>query len=310
MLGAMYKIYYKDPADPTPHEISSVRPDCWVHVDQATEADLQEISQQMHIDYTDLLDCLDKYELPRIERSDQNLLIFSRYPTDQEIGLYTSTLTLIITPDCFVTISPHRSLLIQQFLDQLKPDMTFENTKLLVYLLLTINQEFTKKIRKIRYNVLSAEKEMIHVESEDITTLARNEEILNQYLASLAPLHTVLEGIRSGKYASLYEKERDLLEDCIHSTHQSQELCDIVIKSIRSLRNAYQIIFTNNLHKTIKLLTALTIILSIPTMIASVYGMNVNLPFAENTFAFVIVMGITLGISAVGLWVFKKKGWF
>jgi len=306
----MYKIYYKDTEDQKLHEISNVRPDCWIHADQATESDLKEISQAMNIDYTDMLDCLDKYELPRIERSDQNLFIFSRYPTDQEIGLYTSTLTMIVTPDAFVTICPHRSLLVQQFLDGLPPNLPLQNTKLLIYLLLKINQEYTKKIRKIRYNVLSAEKEMISVESEDITTLARNEEVLNQYLSCLAPMRTVLEGIRSGRYASLYEKERDFLEDCIHSTRQSEELCDIVTKSIRSLRNAYQIIFTNNLHKTIKLLTALTIILSIPTMIASVYGMNVDLPFAKNTFAFIIVMGITIGLSACGLWVFKKKGWF
>lgn len=305
----MLKIYYKKAKDTEIQELSEVRDGCWVHVDEATTGDLEEISKLTGIEYADLLDCLDKYEIPRIERSDHNLLVFTRYPTDQEIGLYTSTLTLILANRFFITICPHRCLLIKNFLDQQNKFSTLQNTKLLILLLMKINQEFTGKIRRVRYNVLSAEKEMIHVESDDITSLTKNEEVLNQYLSSLVPTRTVLVSIHSGRYTSLYEKEQELVEDCVNSIRQSEELCDIVLKSIRSLRDAYQIIFANNLHKTIKLLTSLTIILSIPTMIASVYGMNVDLPLAKNTFAFGIVMGFTAIFSILGLWVFKRKGW-
>jgi len=305
----MRKIYYKTAKDTEIQELSEIRNGCWIHVDEATTTDLQELNKLTGIEYADLLDCLDKYELPRIEKSNHNLLIFTRYPTDQEIGLYTSTLTLILANHYFITVCPHRCLLVKDFLEQKGAFSTLQNTKLLILLLMKINQEFTGQIRKVRYNVLSAEKEMIFVESDDITALTKNEEVLNQYLSSLLPTRTVLDAIRSGRYTSLYEKEAELLEDSIHSIKQSEELCDIVLKSIRSLRDAYQIIFTNNLHKTIKLLTSLTIILSIPTMIASVYGMNVNLPLAKNTFAFAIVMSFTAILSIFGLWIFRKKGW-
>ncbi len=305
----MLKIYFKKAKDEELQELSEIREGCWIHVDEASTSDLETLAELIHIPYADLLDCLDKYEIPRIEPNNNNLLIFTRYPTDQEIGLYTSTLTLILANHYFITICPHRSLLIKNFIDQKNKFSTLQNTKLLILLLLKINQEFTGKIRRVRYNVLSAEKEMIHVESEDITTMTKNEEVLNQYLSSLIPTRTVLEGIRSGRFTNLYEKEQELVEDCINSLKQSEELCSIVLKSIRSLRDAYQIIFANNLHKTIKLLTALTIILSIPTMIASVYGMNVNLPLAKNTFAFAFVMGFTAILSAFGLWVFRKKKW-
>ncbi len=305
----MFKIFYRKTKDEELQELSDIRDGCWIHIDEASTTDLEKLSKWAKIPYTDLTDCLDKYELPRIERIDENLLIFTRYPTDQEIGLYTSTLTLILANNLFITISPHRCLLVQSLLSQKTPFSTTEDTKLLIHLLLKLNQEFTGQIRRIRYSVLSAKKEMINVGSEDVTAMTKNEEILNQYLSSLAPTRNVLEGIRSGRYTSLYEKEKDLLEDCINSIKQSEELCSIVLKSIRSLRDAYQIIFANNLHKTIKLLTSLTIILSIPTMIASVYGMNVNLPLAKNTFAFGIVMGFTAIFSALGFWVFRKKGW-
>jgi magnesium transporter len=305
----LLKIYYKKAKDDKLQELLEFRDGCWIHIDQATTSDLEKLSELTKIDYAELLDCLDKYELPRIERSNSNLLIFTRYPTDQEIGLYTSTLTLILAGRCFVTVCPHRSLLVKSFLNIKQRFSTLQNTKLLILLLLKVNQEFTGQIRRVRYNVLSAEKEMIHVESDDITTLTKNEEVLNQYLSSLVPTRNVLEGIRSGRYTSLYEKEKELIEDCINSIKQSEELCSIVLKSIRSLRDAYQIIFANSLHKTIKLLTSLTIILSIPTMIASIYGMNVDLPLAKNTFAFGIVMSLTALMSVIGLWIFKRKGW-
>ncbi len=304
----MLKIYYKK-KDEEIQELSEMRDGCWVHVDEATPADLEELARLTQIEKADLLDCLDKYEIPRVERSDHNLLIFTRYPADQEIGLYTSTFTLILTKHSCITISPHRALLVENFIQQNRKFSTLKNNKLLILLLMRINQEFTGQIRRIRYNVLSAEKEMIHVESEDITVLTKNEEILNQYLSSLVPTRSVLGDIQRGRYRNLDEKEEDLLEDCLNSSRQSEDLCSIVLKSIRSLRNAYQIIFANNLHKTIKLLTSLTIILSIPTMIASVYGMNVNLPLAKNAFAFAIVMGFTAILSVFGLWLFRKKGW-
>lgn len=305
----MFKIYYKKAKDEAIQELSEVKNGCWIHVDDATTADLEELARLTSIDYADLLDTLDKYEIPRIERSGSNLLIFTRYPTDQETGLYTSTLTLILTSHYFISICPHRSLLIKNFLHQNTRFSTLQNTKLLILILMKINQEFTGQIRRVRYNVLSAEKEMQHVESDDIAVLTKNEEVLNQYLSSLVPSRAVLEAIHTGRFTSLYENEKELVEDSLNSMRQSEELCGIVLKSIRSLRNAYQIIFANNLHKTIKLLTSLTIILSIPTMIASVYGMNVNLPLAKNTFAFGIVMTFTAILSAFGLYVFKKKGW-
>lgn len=305
----MLKIYYKSSPEEELKEIQTPQKGCWIHLDQASPPDLEQLAGLTHIDQITLSDCLDKYEIPRIEKDEEHIFIFTRYPSDTEVGLYTTTLTLIFAEDLFITVSPHKSDLIQQFMEKKANFTTTDRTKLLIQLLLRINQEYTFQIRKIRHSVLSAEKEMIAVGSDDIASLTKNEEILNQYLSSLVPKRSVLESIHTGRYLTLYENERELIEDCINTVKQSEELCGIVLKSIRSLRDAYQIIFTNNLHKTIKLLTALTIILSIPTMIASVYGMNVNLPLAHSSFAFGIVMGFTALLSALGLWVFRRRGW-
>ncbi|HSW70524.1 MAG TPA: CorA family divalent cation transporter, partial [Gammaproteobacteria bacterium] len=268
------KIFFKKEKDEEVKVLDNPCEGCWVHLDEATSSDLNELGKLIGMDYSDLQDCLDKYEIPRIEKVDHHVMFYTRYPTDQEVGLYTSTLTMILTRHFLVTISPHRCLLIKNFLSQKNFSSTLEPKKLLIQLLFKINQEFTSQIRRLRYNILSAEKEMAHVDSEDITVLIKNEEILNQYYSSLIPIRTLIDGIRSLKYTTFDEQELESLEDLFNSVKQSEELCNIVLKSIRSLRDSYQSMFANNLHKTIKLLTALTIILNIPTMIASIYGMN------------------------------------
>ena len=119
----------------------------------------------------------------------------------------------------------------------------------------------------------------------------------------------MLEGIKSGKYTNLYEKEQEQLEDLLNAVKQSEALCTIAVKAIRSLRDSYNILFTNNLHKTIKLLTSLTIILNIPTMIASIYGMNIDLPLMKNTHAFGFILTLITSLSIIALLIFKRRKW-
>jgi magnesium transporter len=305
----MIRYYYKTIRDEEFQHIPEAREGCWIHIEEAGADDLAALSQLLGLEQADLQDCLDKFEVPRIEKIQSTVLIFTRHPTEYETGLYTSTLAIILAPHYIATVSPHQSHLVQGFLSQKNKLSTLQKSKLLISLLMKITQEFTAHIRRVRHNVLRQEKEMISVDSEDITALTKNEEILNQYLSALIPLRTVLEAITSGRYTNLYEKDQDLLQDLLNAVKQSEDLCSISVKSIRSLRDSYQIIFTNNLHKTIKLLTALTILFSIPTMIASLYGMNVSLPLANHPFAFFYLIGATGLIVILAVLYFQRKRW-
>lgn len=305
----MLHIYFKTAEQEEYTTLDEPKEGCWIHADETTSSDIHTLCTYTGLEYSDLQDCLDKYEMPRLEQIKNQYLIFTRYPNTQEAGLYTSTLTIVLTGSYLITISPHKSLLIENFLQKRTPTSTTQRHKLLLQLLLKIAQEFNYHIRRIRYNVLAQEKEMIKVESEDITALTKNEEVLNQSLSALFPFRAVLENIISARSHILYEKDKEFAEDLLNAIKQSEELCSIVVKSIRSLRDSYQIIFTNNLHKTIKLLTALTIIFSIPTMIASLYGMNIGLPLAQTPHAFALVIGIIFFLSAFGLIIFKRKRW-
>jgi magnesium transporter len=307
----MIEYYFKTAKEENFLSLPAPKEGCWIHIDEATAADLEHVCQLTGLEYADLQDSLDRYEIPRIEKIHNHVLIYTRHPieTDVAVGLYTATLTMILTTHYFITISPEKNSLVRSFVSKKGKFSTLQRSKLMINLLLRITQEFTSHIRRVRYNVLTQEKEMINVESDDITVLTRHEEILNQYLSSLEPMRGVLEGITSGRYTNLYEKDQEQLEDLLNAVKQSETLCSIAVKSIRSLRDSYNIIFTNNLHKTIKLLTALTIIFNIPTMIASIYGMNIELPLAKSTHAFFIILSMITALSAFGLIIFRRKRW-
>lgn len=305
----MMQIYFKTMRDEEFQLIPQIREGCWIHVDEATPEETAQVAQLIGLEAADLHDCLDKYEIPRIERIGNNTIIYTRHPIEHEIGLYTSTLSIILTPHYVVTISPYKSSLVRNFVVQKNKLSTIQKSKLLIALFLKITQEFTSHIRRMRHSVLRQEKTMIVVESEDIVTLTKDEEVLNQFHASLTPLRNVLESIMSGRYTNLYEKDQDLLTDLLNAVKQSEDLCSLSVRSIRAMRDAYQIIFTNNVSKTIKLLTALTILFSIPTIVASFYGMNTTLPFASHPHAFYFIFGFTaLVVVVTGIW-FQRKRW-
>jgi len=177
----------------------------------------------------------------------------------------------------------------------------------LVHLLLTISREFTKSIKEVRNSVLSQERNINKIKNSHIIELIRNEEVLNQYVSALIPMKNVFESISSGKYVYLYSEDENLFEDLIISIRQSTDLCQVNIKTIKALRDSYQIIFTNKLNKVIKILTAFTIIMTIPTIVASLYGMNVRLPLADSPYSFFYVLIISVAISTVFLLLFTKN---
>ena len=307
----MLDIYYKTTKNNNFKKVKSIRDGVWININNAQKEDLERITKLTDLDYADLQDALDPYELPRIERHEESIIIFMRNPQNKTKNefLYTQPLTIIITNKYLITISISKNEILESTLEKGVKFATTQRARLLIHILLRIAQKFTREIKSVKNNVLSQKKHIRHIESSDIVNLIENEEILNQYTSALSPMKRVFKTIAKGKYIYLFEYDEDSLQDMIISINQSVDLCDVSIKSIQSLRDSYQIIFTNRLNKVIKFLTAFTIIMTIPTIIASVYGMNVKLPLAENPLAFIYVLIIGFVISLFFFILFVKKKW-
>lgn len=292
------------------HKISEPIVDSWIHCESATKADLKKVGEILKIDPEDIQDSLDMMEIARIEHIERDVfVVYTRYPSMMEAGLYTTPLTVIVSEHHFVTICPKSSHLIHKILAQPSNIATRMRSKLLIDILSQIIQEFTRTVRQIRAEVINQEQDISQVSDEEIIELTKKEEKLNQCLNSLVPLKKVITDVLSGRYIALSEQNQENLEDVILSSEQAEDLCRLSIRIISSLRNSVQVIITNQFNKTIKLLTAMTIILNFPTMISSLYGMNVALPLEKNPFAFMIILSIISVICIIAVYLFQRRRW-
>ncbi len=306
----MIKFYFKPDGEKLFTELDTPKYNTWVHASDATDDSLKDLAELLNIDYEEITDSLDLMEIPRVEKIENNtLVVYTRFPNFEETGIYTSPLTIILSADYFVTISPTGCEFIDKISESNTTHSPSEKTEFLVHILLKIIQGYTRVIKKIRTEVVHHEKDLTKVNEKDITGLTQKEENLNQCLNALQPLNEVIQSLLTGKFTPLTEEDQDNLEDLLLGSEQAEALCQLSLRIITSLRNSVQVVITNEFNKTIKLLTALTIILNLPTTIASIYGMNVPLPFAKSEWAFSIVMSFIVVAFIGSFYFFQRRRW-
>jgi magnesium transporter len=113
-----------------------------------------------------------------------------------------------------------------------------------------------------------------------------------------------------GSYMQIFADDKELIDDLRIDNEQVVDSARILLKTIQNVRNASEAILANNLNNRIKTLTVLTILLTIPTIISSLYGMNVPLPFADSAHSFLFVLLMVAGLVTLLGWYFKKNDWF
>lgn len=306
----MREIFFKDIKKERMEKIESLRDGCWINIEKATHEDIEYVAGITGLNIWDIDDALDMHELPRIEREGENVILFVRDTQEQDKeDVYTTPLTVIINNKYIVTISPVSSRTIRSIIEGGIYFSTTQKSNFLMNLLLIISKNFTRGVKNVRSSVLKEKGELKKVKGLDIVKLIESEEILNQYISALTPMKIVIEAIARGGYIPLYAKDNDLLEDMNIAVRQSVDNCTVSVKSIKNLRDSYQAIFTNNLNNTIRLLTSLTVILTIPTIVGSIFGMNIPLPLSQDNSAFALIMALIILMVAGFYVILKKKDW-
>jgi len=306
----MITTYYKDIKDQDLITLDEFKPGAWIDVQEATQNDLHQIADLTKLTYFDLRDTLDPYEIPRIERQEEAILIYLRYPVEQaKAGLHTDVISIIITHEYLITISPNINQQLPNLKKFIQTASTLQRVRILMKLFLDVTNSFTSNIKTVRNNVLQQKREMKNIDAKHIVSLTENEEVLNQYLSSLIQTNSLFHTISNETFFSLLEEDDDILQDVSIGIKQSMDICKVDLHSINNLRDSYQIIFTNRLNNTMQLLTSITIILTVPTLIGSIYGMNVKLPLDHHPMAFWIIMLISTVFATILIIYFKKKGW-
>ena len=224
----------------------------------------------------------------------------------------TIPIGMINAPDCFLTISLKDTPILTNFKNnKIKEFYTFKKTRFALQILFEISMYYLRYLKQINKITNESERELHQsMKNKELYTFLSLEKSLVYFTTSLKSNKVVLDKILRFNYLKMYEEDKDLLEDVIIENTQAIEMAEVYTSILSGMMDAFASIISNNVNNAMKFLTSVTIILTLPTMVASFFGMNVALPFANNPYAFIFTMLIALGLAGTVAFIFWKKKYF
>lgn len=283
---------------------------CWIHIEEPTDKEKAKAIKDFGLDEGLVTDALDPFEVPRIELENEDIYIYTRIPYERGTQVVTTPLLIVYRKNSIITIARKPLSFFDKMTATTYDLITTQKTKLVLQIFDEINTTYNNFLMRISKTVRSTSVDIENIDNKDIIRLLKYESTLNDFMGALAPMNVILENILSGKFLQVFEQDKDLVEDLSLANTQLIELAKATLKNMVNIREVYSTIMTNNLNRVIKLLTALTIILTIPTIVGSLYGMNVKLPLAENPWAFWEIIGGTTVVILLTFYIFVRKKWF
>ena len=305
----MIKIYQKTIRDRTVKTLDSFRVGSWVNVHNPTKEEIKSLADKHSLEESLLRDALDPYEVPRIEIERKTAYVFTRVPYGEETKISTAPLLIVIGENFVLTLSDKPLPFLEEFLAGKVDFSTTQKTKLFLQIFSQIVSAYNNSLNNISRKVRSVGIHLEAITNKDIAQLVGFEGVLNDFLSALVPTNTILGNLLAGRFIKLYEEDRELVEDLVLGTGQLVEFCKSNLKTMVNIREAYSTIVTNNLNRIIRLLTALTVVIAVPTMVFSFFGMNVVLPGTAAPQASFWILGGTGLIGILLLVTFIKNRW-
>jgi magnesium transporter len=303
----MIKYYYKNRNNVKLQSLSEYKEGAWISVEDPTEKELIELSSKLNLEEDILLDALDPFEVPRIEKEGNSTYVFARFAHKLGDKISTSPVLLVVSTSFILTVSVKTLPFLDKFSESRIDFFTTQKTKLLMLFFVEMNKDYQRLVNAIHKNIRNISSDLEQIDNKDISTFVKFETLFNDFLFGLEPTKLTFKKFASGKYVKLYEEDTDLIEELIVDNEQLILLCKSNQKGIYNIRESHSSVVSNNLNKTMKLLTSVTVILTIPTMVSSFYGMNVELPLQNNPLAFLLIIAITIIVSFGLLAIFNKR---
>lgn len=308
----MIKFYTSE--DGSLRQIDSPTAGCWISVIEPNPQEIKELIEVYGLDSGFVRSSIDEEESSRIEREDDQTLVIVDTPVssvddDKNLLFYTLPIGIILTDDYVFTISSKETRILDEAMNgsirNLQPKL---KTRFVLQLLLRIATLFLVYLKQIDKTSSAAEQELHDaMKNELLMQLLALEKSLVYFSTSLKANEATIEKIFRGRVIKLYDEDQDLLEDVLIEMKQAIEMASIYTGILSSMMDGFSSVISNNLNLVMWRLTIITIIMAIPTMVYSFYGMNTaNLPLAETWFPSVLSLLLTL-IVAVLLLKTKKK---
>lgn len=306
------KTHYKDnPGLYDPNEIQSHN---WIAFQNPTSEEKNYLLEELQIPEDFYNDINDVDERPRIEVENGWHLIIFRIPVvnkDPKLPFNTVPVGIIFKDSVFVTICFHENEVIRDFVEYTtKKKLYIRNDfDLVLKLMLSSGVWYLKYLKQIVHKIKVAEDNLEKsIKNEELQALLHIEKCLVFFMTSVKGNSTVVDRIK--KRTSQEQLDPELVEDVEIELRQALEMTKIYSDILTGMMDAYASVISNNLNDIMKKMTLISIILLIPTIIASFYGMNVPNSLEENIYGMPILISVSILFSALGVFLFMRKKWF
>jgi magnesium transporter len=297
--------------------VEDIEQGCWVNIVNPSRMEVEKLSAELSIPLDFLTDPLDADERSRIETDEGVLLIVLRIPDydekNSEVPFITIPAGIILAKnDVLITIcSSDINELLELHIGKAKSIPNASKTGFFLRIFLRTALLYLKFLKEINRRTGEIEKELQKsLKNEELIHLLNLEKSLVFFTTALKSNELMMERLLKIKTLGLNEDDEDMLEDVIVENKQAIEMANIYSNILSGMMDAFASVISNNLNAVMKILTLITIILMLPTLIVSFYGMNIDLPFQNFPYAVLIVLGMSLTLSGATLLFFRKKRWF
>lgn len=307
----MVTYYFRTIKDEVIKELTEARTGIWVHAVSPTTDEIAKLIKDFSLDEDIIEDAQDFFEVPRLERSAGASYFFTRYPyTDQNEGTDTAPLLIVMGESFVLTLVLREVPQFSKLIDGKEKIVTTQKAKLFIQIMDAITHSFDTDAMRLRKAVQKDRVRLRKIGLREIERLVSYETKLNNLVDALIPTNIWLQQVPKGNYMQLFSDDIEMMEDLMIANNQVVDSARSVLKNIQNIRGSIEAIMSSRLNKTLSTLTILTILLTVPMVIASLYGMNVDLPFQQSQSAFFGIIGVNIAILGILVWIFRQKDWF
>ncbi len=298
-------------------EIPQAENGCWINVVQPSDREIAQLQSEYKIPADIIQDILDVDERPRHEIDDDWSLIILRIPVESPnngVPFYTVPLGIIRINGITITLCSTVNEVLPFAIPALyrgENKLIHDEVNFIIKLFLRSGSTYLRYLKQINQQTTQIENELEKsIRNKELNKLLKMEKCLVFFITSLKANEIVLAKMRNALKRSLTEVNEDLLEDAFIENKQALEMSQIYSDIQSGMMDAFASVISNNLNVVMKQLASISIILMIPTLIASLYGMNVPNHLENNTWAFGIVISISFFAALIGIIIFRKKDLF
>lgn len=310
----MLTIYQSDSSGQL-QKVSNIVHNTLLYLVNPTDTEISHVSNKLNIPENFIRDSLDINERPRIEKDASSMVIILNSPVAmneeqlyEKIPYRTIPIGIIHVKDHLVIVTKKDNPLCRNiFLGKYGTFQTHMKTRITLLLFEAIAQSYLDFLKRIKVQVGRLQQELKESHNNrELFGLININKGLVYFSTSLRAMRNVFLHLSKGQDMKLYDEDEKMLHNALVDLEQAAEVTEMRSLSLSNLMDAYAAITHNNLNSVLKLLTTITIVLMIPTILGSIFAMNVSLPFEDQPFMFVIILGLMAGISGGLVYVFYK----